>query len=82
MIKNAAAMTAHAESMSSVVNDLEVISVGDGLNGLNITRIAIAMHRKNSRGAWGNGGIDFGWIEIQRKWLDVNEDRGDVIPEQ
>lgn len=82
MLQHAAAMALYAEGMGGIVNDLEVIVIGDNLDGLYIAGVAVAMHRQNGRGLRGDGGLDFGGIEIQRIRIDIDEYRLDAVPQQ
>ena len=50
MIEHAAAMTFDAKGMSRVVDDLEVVYVGNALNGIDISGAAVAVYRHDGGG--------------------------------
>ena len=82
MVEHTAAVTLHAKGMGGVVNNLEVVVVGNLLNGINIARVTIAMHRHDGRGLRGDGGFDLGWVEVQRVRVHVHKDGLDTVPKQ
>jgi hypothetical protein len=58
MAQDAAAVVLNAEGMRGIVDDLEVVVVGEGLDGLDVAGVAIHMHRQAGGGARGNSGFD------------------------
>lgn len=82
MVQHAAAMALHAKGVGGVVNHLEVVVVGDLLDGIDVTGVAIAVHGHDGRGLRGDGGLDLGWIDVECGGLDVDKHRFVAIPEQ
>ena len=81
MAQDAAARVLHAKGVGSVVNDFEVVVVGNFLNGLHITRIAIAMHGHDGRGLRGDGSLDFCRVKVKRARVYVDEYGLNPIPQ-
>ena len=46
----AAAGVAHGEGMRGIVDDLQVVDIGDPLDSLDIAGVAVAMHRQDRGG--------------------------------
>lgn len=82
VVEHAAAVTLDTEGVGSVVDDLEVVAVCDALDGLDIAGVAIAVHRQDGDALRSDGCFDLGRVEIEGARLNVDEDRGDVVPEQ
>lgn len=64
MVQHAAAMTLHTKGVGGIINDLEVVVVGDLLDSIDVTGVAIAMHRHDGRGLRGDGGLDLGGVDV------------------
>lgn len=79
-VENALAIHAHAEGMGGIVDDLEAVFIGNGLDAPGIARGAIDMHGHDGGGARGDGGLYFIGIEIARDGVDIHEDGFDAIP--
>ena len=58
MIEDAAAVALHAKGMGGVVDHLEVVLVGNFLDGLHITWVSIDMNRHDGRGLGRNRCLD------------------------
>ena len=72
----------NAKGMSSVVDDLEVVVVGNLLDRLDITGVAVAMHGHDGRGVGGDGRFNFRRIEVEGVGVDVHKNGLDAIPKQ
>ena len=80
MREHAAAVAVHAEGMGGVIDDLEVVVVGNALDGLDVAGVAVAMHRQDGGGARRDRGLDLLRVQVQRVRVDVHEHRGDAVP--
>ena len=56
----------------TVVDHLQAVLFGDGLNGLRVAKIAVDMDRKNGHGFVGNQGLDFGRVHGEMLRLNIN----------
>ena len=68
--------------MRRIVDDFEVVIVGDLLDGRYITWMSVAMHRQYGGGVRRDGSFKFCRVEIERVWIDVREHRLDAVPQQ
>lgn len=82
VLEDAAAVALDAESMGRVVDDLEVVVVGDGLDRFDIARVAVAMHGEYGGGLGGDGRLDLGGVEVEGPRFDIDEDGLDTVPKQ
>lgn len=82
VVEHAAAVTFDAKSMRRIVDDPEVVDVGDALNGIYIAGAPIAVHRHDGGGLRGDGGFDLGRVQVERVRVDIDKDRFDAIPQQ
>lgn len=82
MAQHTAALVFHAKHMACVVNDAQVVVVGNFLNGGDVARVAIAVHRHDSGGLRGDSGLDLGGVQVQSVGLHVNKHRLVAVPVQ
>ena len=80
MVQHTATMALHAKGMGGIVDHLQVVVVGNFLNSINITRVAITMYGHDGCGLRSNGSLDLGGIKVQRYGLYVNKHRGIAVP--
>lgn len=80
MAQHAATRVLHAKGVGGVVDDLEVVVVGNLLDGLNIARVAIAMHRHDGRGLRCDGGFDAGGIKVEGVGVHIYKHGFDAVP--
>lgn len=66
--------------MGGIVDHLEVMLLSDGINGLHITRIAVAVHRHDGHGLIRDGLLDLLRIHAASILLNIHEDRLQFIP--
>ncbi|BAK88810.1 hypothetical protein NCGM2_1951 [Pseudomonas aeruginosa NCGM2.S1] len=78
----AAAGVAHGEGMRGIVDDLQVVDIGDPLDRLDIAGVAVAMHRQDRGGLRGDRRLDPRRVEIHGVLVDVHEDRLEPVPQQ
>ena len=65
-----------AEALGGILDHDDVVPGGDGVNRGVIGHLAEQADGDDRAGAWGDGGLDEGDIEIVALRLDVNEHRG------
>jgi hypothetical protein len=82
MVEHAAAVALHPKGVSGIIDDLEVVLVRYRLNGIDITRVTIAMHRHDRRGLGRNGRLNAGRVEIQGIGIHIHEHGLDTVPKQ
>ena len=73
---------AHAEGVGGVIDDLQAVPVGDGLDGRDIARVAVAMHRHDRGGLRRDGRLDPGRVHVERGGVDIDEHGRDAVPQQ
>ncbi len=82
MLEHAAIFGLHTERVRGVVDDLEVVVIGDLLDGFYIAGMAIAVHRHDRGRLRRDSRFDLLRIEIERVRIDIHEDRLDAVPEE
>lgn len=73
-IENRFTIFTNAEGMCSIVDDIEIMLLGDSIYAFIIARLTIHMRRHDSNRVWCNGGFDFARIYITggRFYVDKN----------
>ena len=66
--------------MGGIVDHLEVMLLGDSIDGLDITRVAVAVHRHDGHGLIRDGLLDLLRIHAASILLNIHEDRLQFIP--
>lgn len=66
--------------MRGVVDDLEAVLVGYLLYPPGVARLAVAVHRHDSRGPGGDGRLDAVGVDAAVRRVDVHEDGLDAVP--
>ncbi len=82
MLEQAFTLVLDAKGMRRVINDLQVVVVGNGLNSLNVAGVAVHMDRQNGSGLWSDGGFDLVWVDVQCLGVNIHEHRLNAVPEQ
>src|SRR5690606_4360583 len=82
MAQHRAAFVLDSESMRRIVDDLEVVGVGNTLDRCGVAGIAVTMYRHDGRSLRGDRGLDLFRVEIQGSRVYVHEYRLDAIPQQ
>ncbi len=77
-----AAVVLDPEGVRGVVDDLEVVGVGDALDRGGVARRAVAVYRHDRGGMRGDRGLDLLRVQVQRDRVDVHEHRLDPFPQQ
>ena len=70
----------HTKGMSSIIDDFQIILIGNILNTFHVTRFAVAVHRHNSRCVWRYSCLNSIWINSAIGWVNIHEDRFATIP--
>lgn len=82
MIEHATGAGLDAECVRCIVDDLDVIVVGDSLDSVDVAWITVAVHRKNRGGLGGDRRLDLCGVNVEGGRLDIDEDWFDPVPEQ
>ena len=69
----------HAESVGSIVDNLQSMLLGDGLNGFHVAEVPVNMYRHNRRSAVGNQTFDSANINGVVLFVHITEDRHQPI---
>src|SRR5262245_29332553 len=78
--QDTAGRQANAERMRRVIDDFQIVDVSDLLQSHYIAGIAVAVDRHDSSGMWSYSRLNLGRVQIQRLWIDINENRTNAIP--
>ena len=68
--------------MRSIVDDFQIVGVGDLLYAFHIAGMSVAMHRHDGSGLRRDGGFDLVRIEVECVRVDVHEHRLNTVPQQ
>ena len=82
VVEHTAVMALHAKGVSGVVDDFQSIVVGNFLDTIHITGVAVAVHRHDGGSLRGDGGLDPVRVEVERDRVDVHKHRFDTVPQQ
>src|SRR5258708_22568207 len=82
MFEHAASVRMSAECVRSVVDDLQIVVVGDLLDSVDIARMSVAVHRENRGWRRRDCRFDLRRVQVERVRVDINEDRLDTVPKQ
>ncbi|MNG20318.1 hypothetical protein D3C84_1045620 [compost metagenome] len=82
MTEDAATGVLNTEGVSGIVNYPQVIVVGNFLNGLYVTWVAVAVHRHDSGGLRCDCRFDFGWVEIEGLRVNIHKNGLNAVPQK
>lgn len=68
------------KGVSSVIDDLEVVVVGNTLDRVNGSGVPVAMHGHDGCRLRRDGGLDFVRVEVERLSINVDKDGLDAVP--
>lgn len=74
-------MALHPEGVGGVVDDTQVVVVGNLLNGLDVTGMTVDVNGENGCRLGRDGCLDLGRVEVEGVRVNIDEDRFDAIPE-
>lgn len=78
--QNGLSVPAHAKRMCGIVKHTQAVGVGNPLDFLDLTRIAVHVHGQDRCRVRGDGRLDLAWIEIHARRIDIGEDGLDAVP--
>ena len=81
-IQDAFTIDFHTERMGGIINHLQTVFVGDFLNALRVTGLAIHMHRHDGLGLWGDGSFYLVRVNVTRSRVNIHEHRLAAVPPQ
>ena len=82
MPQNAAPFILDRKGMGRVIDHLETVVIGDGLNSTGVTGPTIDMDRENGSRLRRDCRLNLGRVEIERFRVDIDENRLDSVPEK
>ena len=82
MVQHTAAVALHAKGMGCVVDHFEVVVVSNFLDGIDVTRVAVAVHGHDGRGLRGNGSLNICGVQVQGVGVNVHKNWLDAVPQQ
>ena len=82
VVQDAAVAHLDAEGVRGVVDDLQVVGVGDLLDAAHVARMPVAVHGEDGRRLRRDGRRDPVGVQVQGVRVDVDEDRPDPVPDQ
>ena len=81
-LQNGLAVHLHAEGMGGVVDHLQAVLVGHGLDACRVARLAVHVHGHDGRRARRDGCLYLVRVEVARLGVDVHEHGLDAVPPQ
>ena len=78
--QNALAIDLDTKGMGRIVDDLQAILVGDGLDGIHIHRLAVAVHGHNGSGLGRDGGLNLLRVYAAGLLLNIHEHGTTAVP--
>ena len=79
VFRNAPALVGHAEGMGGVIQKLQPVGVGNGLELLHMAGIAVHVYRQNGAGVGGDGRLHAGGVQSAVIRVHVGENRGQPV---
>ena len=82
MAKDTSRFPVHPKGVCGVVNDFQVINVGDFLDGLDITGMSITVNWHDRRGLGRYRGFYFGRVNIESLRTNIDKHGLDAVPQK